>query len=183
MAPKNARSSAPASISWTPPIISGRRPRNDVARTRGPCTIPPPLASYAPNTIRRTRNNPAAAAHMAHGSNVTQRSHAGSRSCPKTRAASRKASISACADASRQVRMRLPHTDSTRPCASVTTAPTGTSSSAAAWRAASMAKCIACEPRGAGSKPCARGGGATVTAPPTRGGAVHSRQVAIPDAA
>ena len=66
---KNMRSSAPASCSRTPPTTSGRC--KAVSNTRAPCSPPPPFGPMRANTTRYTRNNAAAAAHMAQGSSVT----------------------------------------------------------------------------------------------------------------
>ena len=85
-----------------------------------------------------------AAAHIGQGSSVTQSRYPGRRSEPAIRQAARITSISAWAVGSLFSRVRLPLLAMILPCASVTTAPTGTSPRSAAARASSSARGI-CE--------------------------------------
>ena len=81
------------------------------------------------------RANEMAVAHMAHGSNVTYKSHPVNRAEPTWAAAARIASNSAWAVGSESSSVRLPARASTSPLRpSTSTAPTGTSPrSNAAW--------------------------------------------------
>lgn len=127
------------SISHTPPTTSGTWP---TWGSRGMSQIEPHapnLASHAPNTIRPTCVCRHAPAHIGHGSKVTINVQSARFHVPSDRAACVMALTSACANGSACASRRLRPRPITAPPASSTTAPTGTSPSAAASRANSIA--------------------------------------------
>ncbi len=111
----------------TPDVSSTRWFRRG-SRTRSPSEpANPAFGSSAPNTTRSTRASTIAPAHIAHGSSVTTSVHPSSRHDPVRRAASRNASISACAVGSPSRSLALPAAASHDRRHAATTAPTGTS--------------------------------------------------------
>ncbi len=102
----------------------------------------PNLASHAPNTIRPICVCRQAPAHIGHGSNVTTSVQSARFQVPSEAAASAIALTSAWASGSACVSRRFRPRPITRPSAASTTAPTGTSPSAAASRASATAGSI-----------------------------------------
>src|SRR5690606_12580115 len=100
----------------------------------------PVFGSHAPKTTRATRASPSAPAHIVQGSTVTATVQPSSRQLSTTRAASRSASSSACAVGSPVASRALQAAASSRPDASTTTAPIGTSPVAGAAAATSSAR-------------------------------------------
>ena len=136
------RSSIARILLRTPPITSGTSP---TCGSRGIShTEPhaPNLASHAPNTIRPICVCRQAPAHIGHGSNVTTSVQSARFQVPSEAAASAIALTSAWASGSACVSRRFRPRPITRPSAASTTAPTGTSPSAAASRASATAGSI-----------------------------------------
>ena len=101
----------------------------------------PALLSYAPKVTFLIREFIIAPAHMGHGSRVTNNSHCQSRQPPRVRQALFIASISAWLSAFLLSSRRLRPSPTIIPFLT-TTAPTGTSPSAALIAASSAARCI-----------------------------------------
>ena len=141
---KNSRSNDPHSSSRTPPMTSTwwlSRGSRRISRTE---PAAPVLGSQAPNTTRGIRASTIAPAHIEHGSTVTTRVQSASSQLDvlsKSTAALR-ATISACLVGSCDWREALTPVVTSRPSGVKIAAPMGTSSVAAAVRAAAKACCI-----------------------------------------
>ena len=137
---KNARNSSAHSGDRTPLTTSGRwfSRRSRTTSQRVPTA---PISSFhAPKTSRLTRESTAAPAHMVQGSKVATSVHPSRRHDPRRAAALRRANTSACAVGSSSLSRWLRPSPMTDPDESSTTAPIGTSSSAADSRASRSAR-------------------------------------------
>ena len=159
---KKSRSSAAHSGSRTPAYTSTQWLSRRSRRMSNTEPAAPAFSSQAPKTTRGIRARTIAPAHMAHGSSVTTRVQSASRqpspgspsrarSCCSRAAASRMATISACAVGSPSASRSLRPEPSTPPSGPITTAPIGTSSVASARRASARARPIHSAWRGSGA--------------------------------